>query len=317
MPADTQWFADRRWGVFCHYLGAAPSTDGGAELTAADWNARIDAFDVAGLVAQLAQVGAPVFWITIGQNSGHFLAPNATYDRLVGITPSKCSRRDLVTELADALAPHDIALGVYLPSGAPAADPVAVERLGWAWGNEGSWPASGQRTGARLADFQRRWEAIVSDWSKRWGPKVRGWWIDGCYFADEMYRHDDEPNFASFTAALKAGNPQALVAYNPGVMVPVVCHTEHEDITAGELSTVFPECSGSHVETARYHILSYLGSTWCGGDAPRFPDPFILGYTQHVNDQGGVVTWDVPIQTNGLIPASFLPQLAALGKHRA
>ena len=43
----------------------------------------------------------------------------------------------------------------------------------------------------------------------RWGQKVWGWWFDGCYFADAMYRHPDAPNFASFAAAAKAGNPDA------------------------------------------------------------------------------------------------------------
>ena len=132
MRATTDWFRDRKWGVFCHYLGAAPSSGGGAELTAAAWNAQIDAFDAVGLANQLAEIGAPYLFITVGQNSGHYLAPNATYDRHVGIQPSKCSRRDLVKELAEALQPRDTALLVYLPSGAPAADPIAVERLGWA-----------------------------------------------------------------------------------------------------------------------------------------------------------------------------------------
>ena len=70
MHADTEWFARRRWGVFCHYLGAAPSTAGGAQLSAAAWNAQVDAFDVPGLVSQLVHVGAPCFWLMVGQNSG-------------------------------------------------------------------------------------------------------------------------------------------------------------------------------------------------------------------------------------------------------
>ena len=315
MGIDTSWFAAKRWGVFCHYLGAAPSTAGGAELTAEAWNAQIDTFDLKGLVAQLVDAGVPYVFLTIGQNSGHFLGPNLTYDRLTGIEPSKCSRRDLVSELADALAPHGIDLFVYLPSGAPAAEPEAVERLGWKWGYGGNWPAAGERTGDRLVEFQLHWEAIIRDWSDRWGSKVKGWWIDGCYFADEMYRHPEWPNFASLAAALRSGNAQALIAFNPGVLVPVICHTDVEDFTAGEISSAFPECRGSHVDGARYHILSYLGSTWCGGSAPpRFPDAFVAGYTQHVNEQGGVVTWDVPITADGLIPAVFTAQLTHLAR---
>jgi hypothetical protein len=74
---------------------------------------------------------------TIGQNSGHYCSPNATYDRIVGITPSKCSRRDLIADLAKTLSARNIRLMVYLPSGAPGADPVARQKLGWRWGKSG------------------------------------------------------------------------------------------------------------------------------------------------------------------------------------
>lgn len=47
--ARTDWLSQAGWGVMTHYLGAAPSSAGGAELTAEAWNAQIDAFDVEGL----------------------------------------------------------------------------------------------------------------------------------------------------------------------------------------------------------------------------------------------------------------------------
>ncbi len=318
--ADTAWFRDAKWGVFCHYLGSPPSSDGGKELTAQAWNAQIDAFDVDALTRQLVAVRAPYFFITIGQNSGHYLAPNHTYDRLTGITPSKCSKRDLVKDLYESLEPHGIRLMVYLPSGAPAMDPQACKKLEWEWGFQDGWPNwRGGRTGKRLVNFQRHWEAVIREWSLRWGRHVHGWWIDGCYFADEMYRHDDEPNFASFAAAMKAGNPQSIVAFNPGVGVPLVCHSEHEDYTAGEIADTLPAgvslpqrwiMRGEH--RAQLHVLSYLGATWCGEGRPRFPDAMAAGYTRHINDHEGVVTWDVPITKAGTIPQAFLDQLAAL-----
>jgi hypothetical protein len=208
----TDWFHQARWGVMTHYLGAPPSSSGGAELTSEMWNQQVDAFDVDGLVQQLTSTGARYLLFIIGQNSGHFCAPNATYDKLVGISPSKCSRRDLVADLAQALKSKNIRLLVYLPSGAPAADPVARQKLGWRWGSPGGWQLPGEPVGGRLAEFQQNWEAVIREWSLRWGQDVAGWWIDGCYFADQMYRFDDEPNFASFARALKAGNLESIVA---------------------------------------------------------------------------------------------------------
>jgi alpha-L-fucosidase len=293
--------------VFCHYLA-------GNDLSADAWNAQVDSFDVDALTRQLEVVGARFLFLTIGQNSGHYLAPNGAYDQYVGIRPSKCSRRDLVAEVGAALAGRGIPLLVYLPSGAPAADPVAVERLGWEWGFEGGWPQAWgtRRTGKRLAEFQGRWEAVVREWSRRWGKAVRGWWIDGAYFADEMYRHEDAPNFASFAAAMRAGNREAIVAFNPGVKVPIVCHSESEDYSAGEIAQALPECPGPWVERnghrARYHVLSYLGESW-GQGQPRFPPELVAGYTRHVVGKGGVVSWDVPITSGGIIPEPFLRQL--------
>ncbi len=320
---NTDWFQQARWGVMTHYLGAPPSTAGGAELTAEMWNRQVDAFDVAGLVRQLVSTKAKYLLFTLGQNSGHYCAPNAAYDKIVGIVPSKCSRRDLVADLAKALKPHGIRLMVYLPSGAPAADHVARKKLGWRWGSTGGWQLPGEPVGGRLVEFQRRWEAIIPAWSLRWGPAVAGWWIDGCYFPDQMYRFHDEPNFASFAAALKAGNPQAIVAFNPGVKVPVIAYTKDEDYSAGEvnldqLGRAVAACPGRWLECegkkVQFQILSYLGKSWCRGDRPQLPDQEIIGYTRQLAEKGGVITYDVPIQRSGLIPEPFVQQLRAVGQ---
>jgi hypothetical protein len=306
-----------------HYLGAPPSTAGGAELTAEMWNSQIDAFDVDGLAAQLAATGAKYLLFTIGQNSGHFCAPNATYDKLVGISPSKCSRRDLIADLAKALKPKGIRLMAYLPSGAPAADHEARKKLQWRWGSPGGWQLPGEPVGGRLAEFQRNWEAIIREWSLRWGRDVSGWWIDGCYFPDQMYRFEDEPNFASFAAALQAGNPEAIVAFNPGVCVPVVAHTRHEDYAAGEvnlnqLPQAVEQCQGRWLECegkpVQFHILTFLGTTWCGGDRPQEPNEKIIDYTRRIAARGGAITFDVPIQKDGVIPQAFVDQLRAVGR---
>ncbi len=82
----TDWFHQARWGVMTHYLGAPPSCSGGAELTAEMWNRQVDAFDVEGLAEQIASTGAKYLLFTIGQNSGHYCAPNETSDHYAGIS---------------------------------------------------------------------------------------------------------------------------------------------------------------------------------------------------------------------------------------
>jgi len=310
---QTEWFANHGWGVFCHYL-TSPQT------TADEWNRQVDAFDVAGLARQLAAVQARYFFITVGQGSGHYCAPNATYDAIASVRPSKCSRRDLVTDLHAALHPMGVDLLVYAPADGSNADPEARKGLKlsahWHEAKNFHWQPGAHWQQFRLPEFQSNWEEICRDWARRWGSKIRGWWIDGAYAADVRYPEDEEPNFKSYANALRAGNPDAIIAFNPGVMTPVIHYTDHEDYTAGEISDALPECKGPFVErpgghAARYHVLSYLGESWCRGRL-RFPDELVCGYTKHVTGKGGVVTWDVPIQKNGLIPEPFLKQLRAL-----
>lgn len=328
MRANTEWFRDAQWGVCVHYLLSdevpTDSWNAHTDTSAESWNAQVDGFDVDALANQLDEIRPGYCLLTIGQNSGHYCSPNETYDSIVGIRPSKCSRRDLIADVSDALGKLSIPLLVYLPSGAPARDPVAIEKLQWENGTQMSCyrprhglDENGEPWGlANPAniEFQRNWESIIQEWSLRWGKKVAGWWFDGCYFSDAMYRNPEAPNFRSFADAAKAGNPDSIVAFSPGVNLPVVSLSDCEDYTGGEVSTSFPVCPGRWVDGAQYHVLSYLGETWSSGQ-PRFGDEFVCGYTRHVTDKEGVVTWDVPVDPGGTIMPPFIKQLTALNQY--
>lgn len=311
----TDWFKEAKWGVFMHYM--ADTVLKGEQPTLENWNQAVDAFDVNGLADQLASTGAGYFVLTLGQNSGFYCSPNATYDKLTGFSPSKCARRDLVSDLSNALRPKKIRLMVYLPAGAPDRDKEAMKALEWKAGQHPLWTyEDGKPKGQddRLVSFQRKWESVIANWSKRWGRKVSGWWFDGCYYPDAMYRHPDSPNFASFAAAARAGNPDCIVAFNPGVLNPIITLTPDEDYTAGEIND--PEkvvCNGRWVGQAQFHILSYLGPSWCQ-KPPRFNPQQVVSFTRSITDKQGTVTWDVPpVGANGHIPDEFLPLLRAVG----
>lgn len=289
-------------------------------------NGTVEAFDVKGLARQLAEIEAGHFFITIGQNSGCYLSPNTTFDRIVGASPSGCSERDLVEDLIDALEPTGVRLMVYLPSHAPAMDRHAVEALGCT----PRWDASRWQlfpgtylappdTDERLSVFQNNWESVIREWSTRWGAGVHGWWIDGCYHADRMYRHTDAPNFGSFAAAMKTGNPDSIVAFNPGVRVPITPMCDQEDYTAGEINGALPtpvappwhDPIERFIKGAQYHILTIQGGYWGRGE-PQFSDETFVGYTRDTNRVGGVVTWDVRPEENGHIAESYMRQLRLL-----
>jgi len=300
-----RWMSEARFGVMTHYLADWQAQVHHLDLSVERWNQLVDGFDVERMARQLASVGAGYYQISIGQNSGYYLAPNAAYDRLTEIRPSKCSRRDLVADLYEALRPRGIRLIVYLPSGAPGQDKAADAALEW---HNGPFPNR---------EFQGKWQEVIREWSERWGRKVSGWWFDGCYFPNTMYRSPDPPNFASFAAAARAGNPDAAVAFNPGVVYRMLSLTPHEDFTAGEIDkpelVTIRRASGGKIDGAQIHMLSYLGQTW-GKGTPRFTNEQVIAFTKKVRDAGGAVTWDVPVDLDGTIPPAFLDQLAALHK---
>ncbi len=299
------WLKGARWGVMNHYLADWIARIENMEMSVEQWNNLIDSFDVEALAKQIESVGAGYYIITIGQNSGYYLSPNATYDRYVGIQPSKCSRRDLVADLSEALHQRGIKLMVYLPSGAPNRDSLAQKTLEW---QNGPHPNR---------EFQLKWEQVIREWSERWGKRIDGWWFDGCYWPNTMYRSCEPPNFASFATAARAGNPESIISFNPGVVYRSLSITPYEDYIAGEIDK--PElisikrAYNSKVDGRQIHVLSFLGEKW-GMGAPRFYEQQIVNWSRTVWDNGGVITWDVPIQCNGVIAMPFIDQLIAVGR---
>jgi hypothetical protein len=300
-----QWMPEARFGVMTHYLADWQAQVHHLDMSVERWNQLVDGFDVERMARQLESAGAGYYQISIGQNSGYYLAPNAAYDRITGIRPSKCSRRDLVADLYEALHKRGIRLMVYPPSGAPGQDKAADAALEW---RNGPYPNR---------EFQGKWEQVIREWSERWGKKVAGWWFDGCYFPNSMYRSPQPPNFASFAAAARAGNPDAAVAFNPGVVYRMLSLTPHEDFTAGEIDkpeqVTVRRAGDGKIDGTQIHMLSYLGETW-GKGSPRFTTEQVIAYTRKIRDAGGAVTWDVPVDLDGTIAQPFLDQLAALSK---
>lgn len=301
------WLRQARFGVMNHYLAdwiARRENFNDGRMTVQRWNELVDHVDVDALAGQIKSVGAGYHIFTIGQNSGFYDSPNAEYDAIVGISPSHCSKRDLIADLSVALHRRGIKLIAYLPSGAPGGDRVAREKLHFESGPHAN------------REFQIAWEKIVREWSTRWGDKVDGWWFDGCYWPNAMYRSKEPPNFESFAAAARAGNPNAIVAFNPGVVYRTISITPFEDCTAGEIDLVerwLPRrVFDGKADGAQVHVLTYLGQKWGTGDTPRMTSDDAIAFSRKVIDAGGAITWDVPIQSDGKIAPAFLDQLRSI-----
>ena len=78
---------------------------------------------------------------------------------------------------------------------------------------------------------------MIEEWSRRYGKDVAGWWFDGSY---RWIRFNDEIA-ELYTAAVKRGNPDAVVAFNEGVRSPVRRWTLAGDYLAGEINEPLKE----------------------------------------------------------------------------
>lgn len=292
---NTDWFKDAAYGIFMHFLPGDKKTF-----------ALVEKFDVEALARQLELAGAKYFVLTLGQNSGYFNSPNATYDKFTGYAPGeRCSRRDLPADLHQALQRKSIRLMLYLPCQTPNQDTRAQKAFALAQGKQDQ-PID--------LEFAGKWAQVIQEWSDRYGERVSGWWFDGGY---QHIRFNDAIAEV-YARAAKHGNPKSIVTFNPGVKV--VRWTAAEDYTAGELNEPFANLPSSRwIEGSQWHALTYLGSNW-GQRNTRYSGEQWARWVSSVTGRGGVVTLDMgPNYDPQAGPVGSLadPQLKQVGAVKA
>jgi len=291
-----KWFKEAKFGVFVHYLGGGPA-----------WNERVESFEVEKFAEQIQQTRAGYVILTLGQNSGYYCSPNATYEKYAGYEiGQRCSKRDLPMEIAEALADRGIRLMLYLPSRSPQRDKQAMTGLHDVHERQ---PAP--------QEFTKRWSEVIAEWSLRYGKKISGWWFDGSYNTAGWDDLSKPNNWNTWAAACRAGNPESILAFNPGTRIDkaFTALTDQQDYTAGEQNKfqVTPETNPAPKDL-QWHILSFLGTRWAAKDGPTNSDEYIIDYVRKVNAFGGVVTIDVNVSSDGTIYPLHLKQLIAIGK---
>ena len=293
---NTDWFSRAGYGVFVHYLAGLQNSAGeihslGRETS---WDACVREFNVGQFADAMAEAGAGYVFFTMQQRSRFLIAPNATFDRLSGYRPGEaCATRDLVEELYQALQRKGIPLMLYWTGDGPLDDPKAGPAFGW--------------TNQVTTDYVRKWAGVVQEYGERYGDKVTGWWVDGCY---RWIGYDDE-KLALFARALKAGNPKRIIAFNRGVDPVVMSYTPHEDFTCGEQNRFFDMPVSRWLDGEQWHILSYLGTGW-GQPGSQYTKRDLAEYVFDVNQRGGVVSIDVTLFRDGSLDRSQVEMLKAV-----
>jgi hypothetical protein len=296
MNASTDWFQKAGYGVFVHYLAGLQNNREqihslGRETS---WAECVREFDTERFAETMAEVGAGYVIFTVMQVRREMIAPNETYDRITGYQPGEaCATRDLIGDLYQSLSHRNIPLMLYFTGDGPRADPKAAPAFGW------QTPVT--------PEFVGKWTDVAREYSERYGEKVVGWWVDGCY---PWIGYDDE-KLALFAGALKAGNPNSIVAFNRGVDPRVMSYTPHEDYTCGEQNRFFDMPVSRWLDGEQWHLLSHMGTGW-GHPGSQYTKRELGEYVFDVNQRGGVVSIDVLLFRDGSLDRSQVEMLKAV-----
>lgn len=127
-----------------------------------------------------------------------------------------------------------------------------------------------------------KWAAVLEEYAVRYGDRVKGWWIDGCY--RDYFKYTDEL-LEPYYKAVKKGNPEALAAMNNGVFTDYRKNYEKEDFVCGEFNdlTVIPK--SRYIDGAQAFLLAPLGETWARLGS-RYSGRYLRHFTACVNEAG-------------------------------
>jgi hypothetical protein len=191
---------------------------------------------------------------------------------------------------------------VYWTGDGPRDDARAAKALGW--------------TEKQSEEYVRNWASVVREYGERYGDKVKGWWVDGCY----PWIGYEEAKLGIIAEAAKVGNPRRIIALNVGVQDKVRAYTQWEDFTTGEQNEFKDIPESRWVGGEQWHILSFLGCSHQGWATPgaKYKKAELADYVRRVTDRGGVVSIDAMLYRDGDLDRSQLELLKAVdsGKSR-
>jgi len=241
----------------------------------------------------------------LGQNSGYYCSPNKAFDSIVGSKPGQlCSTRDLPADISAALSKRGIRLMFYLPGNPPIKNKLVDEKFKYTYGKDS--PTSPYT--------QACWEAVIKEWSLRYGKSLSGWWFDGMYSGGIIETRSNMSlphNISTHTLAAKAGNNERIVTYNYGVQ-KMRSNSPYDDYSAGEKQELDEVPGGRWVAPGvQWFFFTYLGKWW-SGEGTRFDTGTLTQWAEKVFVKDGVLCFDVHAYPSGNIDPAQIKQLQAV-----
>jgi hypothetical protein len=271
----------------------------------------VDGFDVRGFARQAAE--AKVGWVLFCIDDHYFAwpcSPNRAFDAFTGYAAGeKCSRRDLILDLAAALEAGGVKLICYFAG----LNGYMKERQVY----EGLADDGNNQT-APSAESRRRRLAVLKEYCDRYGKKIAGWWFDGI----ELNSYRDQPDdWSSIGSIVRAANPRAAIAFSYGSDEHACIRPGVDNYTGGDtwnkqdLTRLTPQRMPAKGGIL-WHGKIYCGNVYHGqGTSNQFEDQELIDWINTCNRQGGVCTLDWPFDPgSGLLRDFGFAQLKRIAK---
>jgi alpha-L-fucosidase len=306
--ATTDWLAKCRYGIGVHWTAQTVPRSGDP----LPFQQAVDAFKLKEFVEQVRYAGADYVLFTAAHALQMLPAPHPVIDRIL---PNRTCKRDLIGELADALAAHGLPLLVYWNHSCNGQD-------------DPEWRKAVGYDGKDKAILARNLIDIVAWMGQRYGEKIKAWWFDSSYSLDPSGPHNsvttDMTGFQfpweRFTVAAKRGFPGRLVTYNAGV-AETFLYTTHQDYWAGELVNLNTPATNRYqnndLQWFGWTCLDYLG--WIhtkrntGIPKPLYSDDEVIAFVRTCNNHQAPITFNVGIYQDGTMASASVEQLRRLG----
>ena len=241
---STDWLAKCRFGIGIHWTAQTVPRSGPPK----PFQQAVADFDLRGFIAAVEYAGADYVLFTAAHALQMLPAPHPVLDKIL---PGRTCERDLIGELAEALAAKRKHFLVYY-------NHSCNQQQDSAWEQAVGYHAPNKE------NFADNLLNIVAWMGERYGDKIKAWWFDSPYSLDPRGPHNSVTTDMSgfqfpwerFTVAAKLGHPHRLVTYNAGVDQTFL-YTNHQDYWAGELVNL------EHPPTNRYlpNGLQWFGWT--------------------------------------------------------
>lgn len=323
---DTNWMVRGKYGIFMHYqhrillgysIKTTPQFPNPSQMTAAGWNRFVDGFDAKGFAEQMAEAKAG--WVIFCLDDHYFAwpcAPNKAFSEYTEYAPGeKCSRRDLILDVAEALNAKGVKLICYF-AGLNGYMKEPKVSAGLMDGGEGRGGFNEKTPPS--AECRKRRIAVFKEYAERYKDRVAGWWFDGI----EPNTYEAEPDdWWTIHAIVHSANPNAVIAFSYGANEQACVCKGVDDYTGGDtwskqdLKRLTPARLPAQ-EGLLWHGKIYCGDIYHGqGDANQFTDQELIDWISTCTTQGGVCTLDWPFDPKtGLLKDSGIAQLKRVAR---